>query len=493
MKFSVKLGDPMKHRCSALVVGVLEDETPSPHLTSIDKALDGALSAMRSHREFAGKVNQAHLLHTLGRLPAERILLVGLGKKADLCAERLRQGAGTALKALKAASVTAACSLLHCVAEEADWALKASFEGFALAGYSFDAYKTQMEDGGKQLEELFILVPDKSLKAGAEKTAEETRIICDGVFFARDLVSHPGNIATPEYLADRALEMSGKLGIRCHVLERSDMEREGMGAILGVAKGSHQAPKLIVLEYSGAPKGKLPIAFVGKGVTFDSGGISLKPREGMEKMKDDMAGAAAVMGAMMAAAGLKLPINLVAVIPSVENLPGGGAYKPGDILRSMSGRTIEIVNTDAEGRLILCDALHYAQRYKPAALIDVATLTGGCVVALGNIATGIMGNDELLKKGLKRAGDVTGERVWELPLWEEYGELIKSDVADLKNSAGPAAASISAACFLQKFVGKSRWAHLDIAGTAWEDKGRAYQPKGATGVGVRLLVEYLRG
>jgi leucyl aminopeptidase len=231
---------------------------------------------------------------------------------------------------------------------------------------------------------------------------------------------------------------------------------------------------------------------VGKGVTFDSGGISLKPREGMERMKDDMAGAAAVLATFRAVARLGLPVNLVGLVPAAENLPGGGAYKPGDIVRTMSGQTVEVVNTDAEGRMLLCDALHYAQRYRPAALIDLATLTGACLVALGTVVTGIMGNDARLLKSIKAAGEATGERVWELPLFEEYGELMKSDVADMKNAGGPAAGAISAAWFLQQYVGKSRWAHLDIAGTAWEEKGRPYLPKGATGIGVRLLVEYLR-
>lgn len=265
-----------------------------------------------------------------------------------------------------------------------------------------------------------------------------------------------------------------------------------MGGILSVAKGSHQLPRFIVLEYRGGSADKRPTVLVGKGITFDSGGISLKPREGMERMKDDMAGAAAVMGAVMAVAGLRLPVNVIGLVPAAENLPGGGAYKPGDIVRTMSGQTVEIVNTDAEGRMILSDALFYAQRFKPAAVIDLATLTGACLVALGSAASGVMGNDPALVKLLRRAGEATGERLWELPLWDEYGEIMKSDVADLKNAGGPHAGTITAAWFLQRFVGKSRWAHVDIAGTAWEEKGRPYQPKGATGVGVRLLVEYLK-
>jgi leucyl aminopeptidase len=247
------------------------------------------------------------------------------------------------------------------------------------------------------------------------------------------------------------------------------------------------------MEYSGAESGKKPVVIVGKGITFDSGGISLKPREGMERMKDDMAGAAAVIGTMQAAAALKLPVSLVGLIPAAENMPDGRSYKPGDVVVTMSGKTVEINNTDAEGRMVLCDALHYAQRYKPKALIDLATLTGACLVALGTQASGIMGNDQGLLAALKRAGESTGERVWELPLWDEYGEAMKSDIADMKNSGGPHAGTVTAAWFLKQFVGTSKWVHLDIAGTAWEEKGKHYMPKGATGVGVRLLVEYLRG
>ncbi|HTG82277.1 MAG TPA: leucyl aminopeptidase, partial [Geobacteraceae bacterium] len=290
----------------------------------------------------------------------------------------------------------------------------------------------------------------------------------------------------------KALEAAGRCGIDCRVLEREEMEREGMAALLAVARGSSQPPRFIILEYRGGGKNARPTVLVGKGITFDSGGISLKPREGMEKMKNDMAGGAAVLGAVTAAARLRLPVNLVGLVPAAENLPGGRAYKPGDLVRSMSGKTIEIVNTDAEGRMILCDALHYAQRYRPAALIDVATLTGACVVALGGFASGLMGNDQGLVRALKQAGEASGERLWELPVWDEYGELMRSDIADLKNAGGPTAGTISAGWFLKQFAGKAKWAHLDIAGTAWEEKGRPYLPKGATGVGVRLLVEYLR-
>jgi leucyl aminopeptidase len=265
-----------------------------------------------------------------------------------------------------------------------------------------------------------------------------------------------------------------------------------MNGILAVAAGSSREPAFIILEYHGAPAGEKPVVLVGKGVTFDSGGISLKPREGMERMKDDMAGAAAVVETVMAAAELRLPVNLVGLVPAAENLPDGGAYKPGDVITAMAGKTVEIVNTDAEGRLLLADALHYARRYKPAWLIDVATLTGACLVALGHEASGLMSHDDGLATRLLEAAEATGERLWRLPLWEEYGALMESDIADLKNAGGPTAGTVTAGWYLGQFAEGMRWAHLDIAGTAWEEKGRNHLPKGATGVGVRLLVEFLR-
>jgi leucyl aminopeptidase len=292
-------------------------------------------------------------------------------------------------------------------------------------------------------------------------------------------------------LADRAKELAKKHGFKCNVLMSDQIKRLNMGAFLAVAQGSHQPPRFIILEYRGAG-GSQPLALVGKAITFDSGGISIKPWEGMDEMKDDMSGGAAVLGAMCAAAMLKLPVNLVGLIPSTENLPGGGAYKPGDVLRSMSGITIEVISTDAEGRLILSDALAYAARYKPAAIVDLATLTGACIIALGHINTGMMGNNDDLMEKIEDASKKTAEKVWRLPMDDEYAEQIKSDIADVKNVGGRPAGTITAALFLKKFVGETPWVHLDIAGTAWSKEGKPYIPKGATGVGVRLLTQLAR-
>lgn len=492
MNVRIVLHDALTYPCPLLVLGCYEDAPDDDALlTSCDTMLGGGLSAIRFSREFTGKLNKTKLVHTLGRLPAERLLLVGLGKRAELTAERVRQAAGSAVKAVRAAGLTRFATVLHRPVASVNRSLEASLDGYLLGIYGFDLYKTsQVEEAA--LEEMIVLAGYDSQRESLEQAASERTVVCDAVNFVRDLVSQPCNVATPAYLADRALELAGRLGITCRVLEREEMERLSMEGILSVAKGSHHAPRFIILEYlAGEPK-KRPVVLVGKGVTFDSGGISLKPREGMERMKDDMAGAAAVMGAIRAVAGLRMPVNVVGLIPVAENMPGGGAYRPGDIVRTMSGQTVEIVNTDAEGRMLLCDALHYARRYRPATVIDLATLTGACLVALGTVATGVMGNDPTLIRALVASGDATGERLWELPLWEEYGELMKSDIADMKNAGGAHAGTITAAWFLQRYVGKTKWAHLDIAGTAWEEKGRPYCPKGATGVGVRLLVEYLR-
>ncbi len=492
MKLTLAAGEPLNQQCRALVLGCFEKDPASPLVADFDRTFGGVLGTLMAEGEFTGKPNRTLMVHTLGRVVPDRLLLVGLGKRKDLTPDRLRQAAGSAVKAMRGAGIGSFSSVLHRSAGESEEWLRAEAEGFLLGGYAFNRYKTG-NDLPAEVEEVTLLCADAGRRSSAESVISETTTVCESVLFVRELVDQPGNVATPSFLAEKAVEVAGRYGFDCRVMEREEMERNGMEALLAVAKGSCQPPRFIILEYHGGEKKERPTVLVGKGITFDSGGISLKPREGMEKMKNDMAGGAAVIGTVAAAARLRLPVNLVGLVPSAENLPGGRAYKPGDLVRAMSGKTVEIVNTDAEGRLILCDALHYAQRYRPAALIDLATLTGACVVALGTFASGVMGNDDGLVRALKRAGEVCGERVWELPLWDEYGELMKSDIADLKNAGGPAAGTISAGWFLKQFAGKSKWAHLDIAGTAWEEKGRPYLPKGATGVGVRLIIEYLRG
>lgn len=488
MKFQMHCEDPFDHTCSVFVMPCFEEQADQPLLARYDRALGGAITALYRDKEFSGALAATKLFPTLGRVAAERILLVGLGKEKDFSPERLRQAGGAAAQALKAISLRT-CSVL---VPEGKGLLRAVAEGLALGSYSFDQYRTKPEEK-EALETIRFLVPENSDCEAAAQLLDEARLLCEAVRFARDLVSQPGNVATPSWLAEKALEMAALFDIPCHVWDREDIDRHGMAAFLAVARGSRQQPRFVTFDYRGAGSGKKPVVLVGKGITFDSGGISLKPREGMERMKDDMAGAAVVMGVLVAAASLKLPLNIVGLMPLAENLPDGNACKPGDVIRSLSGKTIEVVNTDAEGRLVLCDALHHALSYRPAAVIDVATLTGACVVALGSLASGLLSNDEALVRSLRKAGEATGEKVWQLPLWDEYGDQMKSDIADMKNSGGPQAGTITAAWFLKNFVGRTKWAHLDIAGTAWEEKGRHYLPKGATGTGVRLLVEYLRG
>ena len=492
MKIDLSCTDPLQQATPALVIGCCEDDR-GELFSKCDTSLDGCLQRLLTDREFSGKVNTTKIVHTMGKLPAERLLLVGLGKKDDLAADRLRQGAGNAVQALRSARVATFTSALQLI-NGSMVMLEAVCEGTLLGSYRFDEYKTKNIDERFTFSGMTLLLPDGADIDAAHSRVENSVMLCRGVSLARDLVSHPANVATTGYLAAAAHGIAERHGLTCRVLERDELEKLGMNALVAVGKGSAEPPRLIVLEYHGNTAKGSPFVLVGKGVTFDSGGISIKPSAGMEEMKTDMAGAAAVLGTMEAAAGLGLPVNLIAVIPTTENMPDGRAYKPGDVLTTMSGQTVEITNTDAEGRLILCDALHYARTvYKPAALIDMATLTGACVVALGHEASGLMGTDKRLVESLLKAGERCGERLWELPLWDSYGEVLKSDIADLKNSGSRDGGSITAGWFLKQFTGKTRWAHLDIAGTAWSDKSRPCSHKGATGVGVRLLIEYLRG
>jgi leucyl aminopeptidase len=365
-------------------------------------------------------------------------------------------------------------------------------EGVLLGLYQFTPFKTIERENIREILEFTILDDEEIVVKAIRNAAKTAEIIARAVLFARDIVSAPGNEMTPTDLANEARASAKERKIQCRILGTGEIKELGMNALLGVAAGSDEPPQFIVLEYRGGKKSSPFIALVGKGLTFDSGGISIKPSEKMDQMKSDMAGGAAVIAAVRAATELGLPVNLVGLVPATENLPGGKAYKPGDILKSLSGKTIEIVTTDAEGRLILADALTYAGRYKPAAIIDLATLTAACVIALGDHVIGMMGTDDELKREIREAADVTGEKVWELPLWDEYDELIKGDAADYKNSGGRAGGAITAGAFLSKFTGGYPWVHLDIAGPAWLTKDKPYIPKGASGVGVRLLIQFLR-
>ncbi|MDT8422108.1 MAG: leucyl aminopeptidase, partial [Desulfuromonadales bacterium] len=361
------------------------------------------------------------------------------------------------------------------------------------ASYRYDRFLGEEARESRKLpKSVSLLINSARGKQDCESALERAQKICRAVMLARDLVNTPGNIKSPVYLAEQAQAAADQSTLQCKILGQDELTEKGFGALLGVAQGSVREPLLIVLEHHGAQKSDAPIVLVGKGVVFDAGGISLKPADKMDEMKMDMAGGAAVIGAMLAAALLEIPVNLVGIVPAVENLPSGTAYRPGDILTSLSGQTIEVLNTDAEGRLILADALTYAKRYAPEMVIDLATLTGACIIALGHHATAVLGNDQQLVQSLLTAGEESGERLWQLPLWDDYDAQIKSNVADVKNTGGRPAGTITAAAFLKKFAKDFRWAHLDIAGTAWRDQNQPYIPKGGTGVGVRLLIAFLQ-
>ncbi len=503
IKTTLKSEKLFQHKTPCLVLFCSEDKKPAGELKKIDQALNGPVASAFKDKRFEGKPNQTLLLNARGSMKAENVLLVGIGKPKEVTEENLRQAAGTASSLAEASQFKKITFYLPDGELEkaltkdkklsTGEAARAVAEGSHLALYHFHQYKS-VEKGEEpsRIEEIILLSNSKSALAKLKQASERASKIAEGVCLARDLQSHPSNTATPTYLAETAKKIAAKHKIICKVLGEKEMQKLGMGSLLGVAKGSHQPPALIILEYKGGKKNEAPIAIVGKAVTFDTGGISLKPPANMHEMKMDMSGGAVTIGTLQTVASLKLPINVVGLIPSVENMPGGSAIKPGDILTSMSGKTIEVLNTDAEGRLILADALSYAARFKPRAVIDLATLTGAVIMALGNFAAGVLGNDEKLIDNLKASGALTGERLWQLPLWDEHDKETKSNIADLKNIASPGvgAGTTMGAAFLKPFAGDQPWAHLDIAGTSWGAK-KPYTPKGASGFGVRLLVNFL--
>jgi leucyl aminopeptidase len=492
MKISVKDGKVETIATDGVIITLFDDEAPGPIVERLDKALGNMVSRLRDRGEFKPKPGSVHVLYPEGRMAAERLLLAGLGKRSEFTLNKLRQALGKAAPVLRSAGAKDIIIYADGIGSDAEEVAQALTEGSILGLYRFLRYKTNEEtDRNKDIRTITILTEDAASVNALKKGVSIGEIIAGSTVMARDMVNSPSADMTPSVVAAKAKEIAKEFGLKLQVFERKQMEKLGMGGLLGVASGTVQPPKFIILEYRHG--GKSPfVALVGKTITFDSGGISIKPAENMDKMKDDMSGGAAVLGAMRAAASLKLPLNIVGLLPATENMPSGSAYKPGDVLRTLSGQTIEIMNTDAEGRLVLSDALAYACRYKPAVIVDLATLTGACTIALGHEAMAMLGTDEALKQQIRRAGEKTGERVWELPLWEEYYEQIKSDIADMKNTGGRAAGVITAAALLSKFVQKYPWVHLDIASTAWTEKDRPYTPKGGAGIGVRLMTQFLR-
>ena len=493
MDIRVEKGKPEKYPCELLLLFTFESpEQMEGPIQSVDLEWKGFISSLIKQGDFKGELFECCLSYTQGALPARRVLLTGLGKKREFDLEKWRGAASKAGQFVRNAGMKQFAFPIKKFNGHSETELTESFvTGLLLGVYQFNEFKTLERDKIKEIEEVILLgEKEKEINLIGEglRTGE---IISRAVCLARDLVNGPSNQVTPTVLAERAKKIAKDDGMEIQVLEVSHAEAMGMGAFVAVAQGSQEPGKFIVLEYNKG-KGLDTIALVGKGITFDSGGISIKPSENMERMKDDMSGAAAVMATMQAASRLQLPFHLVGLMPATENLPSGKAYKPGDILRTLSGQTVEVISTDAEGRLILSDALTYSLRYQPKAIIDLATLTGACVIALGDYVIGLFGNDEFLLRRIEEASSKTGEKAWRLPLWDDYFEYLKSDAADFRNVGTRAAGAIIGAIFLSKFVGKIPWVHLDIAGPASIEKERPYIPRGGTGAGVRLLIQLLR-
>lgn len=496
MDIRVVVGDVTTFRGDAVVVNLFEGvKAPGGATAAVDAALGGTIRKLIRVGEVTGKWGEQTLVHALEKLPVDRVLVMGLGKPEDFTLDRARIVSAEAVKLLRKIGarrvgtiVQGAGPSMGARAFNAAQAAQALSEGALLGLYRFTRYKRDNDDAKKEIETLTIVERDRRKLRAISEAARRGRIVAEATNAARDLVNEPGNTLTPSELGRRAKEAARRSRIRCQVLGPQELRRLGARALLGVARGSQEPPRLIVLEYRGGRRGGPHLGLVGKGITFDSGGISIKPAENMEAMKGDMAGAAAVITATSVIALLNLPIHVTAVVPATENLPSGTALKPGDILRAMSGKTIEVVNTDAEGRLVLADALTYARRRKVSHLVDVATLTGACVVALGTLNSGAFTNNQALLDKVLAAGRAAGEKIWPLPMDAEYDDLIKSDVAEIKNTGGRKGGAITGAKFLQHFVGDTPWVHLDIAGTFETDKEKGYQPKGATGVMVRTLV-----
>jgi len=484
LEFSFVSAPAAEADADVVVVPVFESGLPTAASASVDAASGGALRRLLESGDASAKLGQVARLFALPGVRAPRVLLLGLGEPEKLDAGRYLRAATEAGKALRIGPAKRAASYLTEVdvpGRDAHWRMRHAALAAQFHAYRYTATLKAKNGNGGASSVAFAGVPN-------DAALREAAAIGAGMAFARELGNLPPNICTPAYVADQARGIARDTGSSIEVLDREQMQALGMGSLLGVAQGSAHPPYLIVLRHSGGGD-RRPYVIVGKGITFDSGGISIKPGAGMEEMKFDMMGGATVLGTFLAVAALKLPINLVAIVPAVENMPDGNAYRPSDIVRTMSGQTVEVINTDAEGRLILCDALTYAERFQPEALVDVATLTGACVIALGKHAHGLMSRDDDLAAELLAAGDATGDRAWRMPLWDEYQQQLESAFADMANVGGKSAGAITAACFLARYTEGQRWAHLDIAGTAW-DEGR----KGmATGRPVPLLVQWLLG
>jgi len=495
VEFSIKNGNPEKQRNDCVIVGVFESRKLSSAAAAVDQAAGGYIAGILRRGDMEGKLGSSLLLHSVPGTLCDRVLLVGLGKERELHEREYRTAVRASVKALAnggAADVASFLAELPVKKLDIAWKVAQLTEIAMDSAYRFDqmkgkASKAKKEKESKGIAKLIINVPQRNDLKKGEDGLSRGLAIASGVSFAKDLGNLPPNVCTPTYLAEQAQALAKTHGLQVQILERADMEKLGMDSFLGVSQGSLQPPKLIVLQHKKGKKNQKPVVLVGKGITFDTGGISLKPGADMDEMKYDMCGAASVLGTFKAIAEMNLPINAVGIIPTCENMPDGNAIRPGDVLTSMSGQTIEVLNTDAEGRLILCDALTYAERFEPSSVVDIATLTGACVIALGHHASGLFSNKDSLAKELLQAGENSLDRAWHMPLWDDYQNQLDSNFADMANIGGRAGGSITAACFLSRFAKKFDWAHLDIAGTAW----KSGKEKGSTGRPVPLLMQFL--
>jgi leucyl aminopeptidase len=489
----VESGDLAAAQADAVVVNLFEGVTaPGGGTGAVDDALGGQISALIEDGAIKGKRGEITTLFTFGRIPARRVLVVGLGKRESFDVDAVRDISGDVARALRRAGVSRAATIVHgagIAGLDPEACAQAIAEGAAMGLYRFTKYK-KPDDDDKDLEELILVEHDIAKVEALNRGVQRGLIVAEAVNVCRDMANEPSNQMTPTEMAARARQTADEAGLECMILDREDAVELGMGSFLGVAQGSHQPPKFIVLHYRGDPSTDRAIGLVGKGITFDTGGISIKPAENMHEMKGDMSGGATVIAALRAIGRLKPRVNVTGIVPATENMPGGGAIKPGDVLRAMNGKTIEVINTDAEGRLILADGLSYARSLDLNPIVDIATLTGAISVALGDQAVGVMSNDQATVDRLIAAGKQSGERLWQLPMYEEYKERIKSDVADMKNTGGRPGGAITAAMLLREFVDGTPWAHLDMAGVDFYDSDKGAIAKGASGIPVRTLVNF---
>ena len=492
MEFSVKSGSPEKQRSACIVVGVFEPRRLSGVAEQLDDISEGYISNLLRRGDLEGKSGQMLLLHQVPNILSERVLLVGCGKERELDERQYRQIISKTINTLnETGSMEAVCFLseLHVKGRDTYWKVRQAVEATQDCLYSFNSLKTRIEEPRRPLRKIIFNVPTRRELPMGERAIKHGLAVAEGITTCKNVANMPPNICNPAYLAEQAQILANDYeNISTVIVNEKEMEALGMGSYLAVGRGSVNESLMSLIKYSGANDDSQPVVLVGKGLTFDSGGISLKPGAGMDEMKYDMGGAAGVLGAMHSLAELELPINVIGVLVGCENMPGSNAYRPGDILTTMSGQTVEVLNTDAEGRLVLCDALTYVERFDPELVVDVATLTGACVVALGKHASGLFSNHNPLAHELLNASEQSGDRAWRMPLWDEYQDQLDSPFADFANIGGKGAGATTAACFLSRFTKKYHWAHLDIAGTAWRSGGK---DKGSTGRPVSMLTQFL--